>query len=205
MFIRDGGVHLVALSVSLGSSGIVGITRVGPGRRSVHLRSLGSLGSVLVVVGYILGRSVRPGSHWLYLGSSRVVGFTQFRPVFRWVLPGSLGSSGDVGFTRVHTGCRGFIRGRWVHSGAPWGSMDSCRVVKFTRLRPGGHCVHVGSLDSLVFALGVVGFIWNHWVDSGSPFGLLGSSTVVEFTMWHLHLLAGQMVPEFTRVRPGCR
>ena len=119
-----------------------------------------SLGSVLVVVGYILGRSVRPGSHWLYLGSSRVVGFTQFRPVFRWVHPGSLGSSGDVGFTRVHTGCRAFIRGRWVHSGAPWGLMDSSRVVKFTRVRPGGHCVYVGSLGSLVFALGVVGFIW---------------------------------------------
>ena len=152
MFIRDGGVHLVALSVSLGSSGIVGITRVGPGRRSVHLRSLGSLGSVLVVVGYILGRSVRPGSHWLYLGSSRVVGFTQFRPVFRWVLPGSLGSSVDVGFTRVRTGCRGFIRGRWVHSGAPW-----------------GRWIHAESLSSLGYALGVIAFMWGRWIHWCSP------------------------------------
>ena len=51
MFIRGCGVHLVALCVSLGSSGVVGISRVGPGSRSVHPGSLGSLGSVLVVVG----------------------------------------------------------------------------------------------------------------------------------------------------------
>ena len=56
-------------------------------------------------------------------------------------------------------GVIGFIRGRWVHSVSPWGSLGSSGVVRFTRVRPGCRCVHLGSLGSLMFALGVVGFI----------------------------------------------
>ena len=43
-----------------------------------------------------------------------------------------------------------FIRGRWVQSSAPWGSLDLSGVVGVTCVRPGGRWVHPGSLDTLV-------------------------------------------------------
>ena len=77
-----------------------------------------------------------------------------------------------------------FIRGRWVHSGSPSGSLGSSWVVGFTQVRPWllwvhpwwhsstrsgslgsswiigrhmGRCVYSKSVDSLGCALGVVG------------------------------------------------
>ena len=84
------------------------------------------------------------GWPWWSLGSSRVT-------VGRWVHPRSFGSS------RVTVG-------RWVHSLSPWVSLGSSSVVRFTRIRLGGDCVHPGPLGSLRFALGVVGFIRGCWV-----------------------------------------
>ena len=43
-----------------------------------------------------------------------------------------------------------FIRGRWVHWGAPCVSSGSLGLVGFIRVRPGGRLVH---------PIGVVGFI----------------------------------------------
>ena len=51
---------------------------------------------------------------WWSLDSSGVVVFILERPEGRWVYPGSLGSH------RCALGVVEFIRGRWVHSGAPW-------------------------------------------------------------------------------------
>ena len=67
-----------------------------------------------------------------------------------------------------------FTRDRWVHSGAPCGSLGSSGVIWFARVRPWGRWVHPGSLGSLVCAQGVVGFIRGHWVLS-SLAGSLGS------------------------------
>ena len=117
----------------MGSSGIVGLTRVRRWYRWVHPRLFGSLGFALGVVGFIRGR-------WIHSGS-------------RWV---SFGSSGVVGITRVV----GFIRGRWVYSGLRWGLLGSFSVVVFTPVNAGGRLVHPGSLGSLWFGLGVVGSIW---------------------------------------------
>ena len=51
----------------------------------------------------------------------------------------------------------GFIRGRWVYSGAPWGSSGSFGIVGFIRVFPGGRCVHSRSLGSFRCALAVPG------------------------------------------------
>ena len=75
-------------------------------RRSVHQGSLGTLGGALVVVGFIRGRLVHPGSYIL-----GVVGFIWGRWVHSGSHCGSLGSSGVVGFIQ---GCPG---GRYVHLG----------------------------------------------------------------------------------------
>ena len=61
-----------------------------------------------------------------------VVGFTRVRPGGRWVHPGSLGS------LRCALIIVGFIRGRLVHSGSPWGSLGSSGLVWFARERSGG-------------------------------------------------------------------
>ena len=63
------------------------------------------------------------------------------------------------GVRRVHPesqgsqGCTqravGFIRGRWIHWGAPWGSSGSSGVTGFTGMCPGVRRVHPGSLASL--------------------------------------------------------
>ena len=102
-----------------------------------------------------------------------VVGGSFSRSDAPWV---SLGLFGVVRFIRVHSGRRWFIRGRWVHTGASWGSLGSslCTqgVVGFIRGRSVDwgaslgsfgvrwyRCVHSGSLGSFGWALGDVGFI----------------------------------------------
>ena len=147
-------------------------------------------------------------------------GFVWFTPLYPgglWVHPGSFGSlvsaQGGVGFMRVV----GFILGRSVHLGAPWGSLCSSGVVGFTPVRPGCRCVHPWSLGSLGCALLVVGFIrggtqvcpGGSWVHPGS-LGSLGCALgVVAF-------IRGRWIPSpwgslgsygvvwFTLVRPWC-
>ena len=72
------------------------------------------------------------------MGLSWAVGVTRVNPGGRWVLArslGSLGSALEVGFIRV----------RWVHSGAPWESLGSFGIVAFTQVRLVGCWVHPGS------------------------------------------------------------
>ena len=122
-FILGHWVHSVVAPWWLfGSSWVVEFTRERPVGRWFHA-----------------GRWVHPlwhsGTPWRSFGvggftrvrSSVVVGFTRVRPGERWVYPGSLGSLrcalGIVVFIPglVHSmRVVGFIRGRWVHSGAPW-------------------------------------------------------------------------------------
>ena len=80
-------------------------------------------------------------------------------------------------------GVVGFIRGCWVHSGAPFvnpgwlvsfgcalGSLcisgvvgvRPCVIIRFSCMLRGGHWVHPGSLGSFPRALGVVGFFRCH-------------------------------------------
>ena len=80
----------------------------------------------------------------------------------------------------------GFIRGRWINSGAPCESLGSFGNVWFIWVLPGGHWVHFGTLDSFGCALslfGVVGFIrvcLRHCrVHSGVRFRLLVCTLVV--------------------------
>ena len=68
-------------------------------------------------------------------------------------------------------GVIGFMRGRWVHSGAHCGSLGSSGVVGFNQVGLGDPWVHPGRLGSLVCALGVVEFMWVRWVHSGAPCG----------------------------------
>ena len=176
----------------------VDFTGVRPGGSWVHPWLLGSLQCTLVIV---RGRWVHYSAPWVWLGSSGVAEFTRVR---------SLRSSWVVGFTRVRRSCRwihpcslgslffvlgviGFIRGLWVHSGSPcgslgssvvvgfirvrpsdswgarWGSLSTSGVVRFIRVRPWGRCVHSGSLSTLRFALGVVGYIRDRLFHEGSP------------------------------------
>ena len=106
----------------------------------------------------------------------------------RWVHSGApLGSLGSSAVVGFNLVRLG---DRWVHSGAPWGSFSSYRVVGFTRVRPEGRWVHIGA------RLGSMG---DHWVS-------LGSSGVVGFTWVRpggVSVYAGSMV--FTRVYPGGR
>ena len=96
----------------LGSSGVVGFTRVCAGGRWIHSGSLCSLGFALGVVGFTL---VRPRSRWIF--ARCVFGFicgrwTRGRLVlsrFSWVQVQSLDSLG-IALVVV-----GFIRGHWVH------------------------------------------------------------------------------------------
>ena len=85
----------------------------------------------------------------------------------RWVHSGApWGSSGVVGVTRVRPGVR------WVHPGAPWESLSSSGVVGFTLVCAGGRrnrlrsLDSLGSLGSLFCAVVVVGFIQGLWVHS---------------------------------------
>ena len=142
---------------SLGSSRVVGFTRVCPGGRCVHPWWLGSLGCALGVVGFIRGRLVHSGAPWGSLGSSGSVWFARERPVWRWVHAVHSRSLGSLGCVM---GVVGLIRGRCVHGGAPLGSscvvgftrvyLCSSRVVRFIRVCPRGRWVHPGRLGSLV-------------------------------------------------------
>ena len=138
------------------------------------------------VVGFIQGRCVRSGTTWGSLGSFVVVGFIWVRPGGVCVHSGTIDpfeSSQGVG-CRIHSGKFGcalwfilvrpgvgwYIRCRYVHSCAPWGSLGS---LWFIRVCPGGHGC----------ALVVVGFILGRCVHSDTPWGSLGSFEVVGF-MW---------------------
>ena len=168
--------------MSLGSCGVIGCTRVRPRGRWVHVMSLGSLGCVLGVVGFIPGRCIRSGAPWRFFCSSGVVGFTCVSPRGHWVHPGSLGSFGCA------LGVVGFV---WGHSRAPWMSLDSFGVVRFTRVR---RWFNPESLGSLLCAQCVVEFVRGHWVlsslgpsgslgfHSGATWRSLGISGVVGFT-----------------------
>ena len=156
-----------------------------------------AFGSALAVIrgpwfhtgAFIRGRWVHSGAPWGVLGLSWVVGVTQVRSGYRcvhtgfsslhadrWIHPRSLGS------LRCTMVVVGFIRGRWVHSGAPWWSLGSSGVVGFTLVRSWvlwarasclcvhsgwlgslgcalDRCIHPGPLGSFVYSLGVVGFI----------------------------------------------
>ena len=151
----------------MGSCGVVGFTQVRAGGRCVHPGSLGSLGFASVHL------------PWGSMGSFEVFGFAQVGPWVRWVHAGSLGS------LKFALGVTGFIQGRWVHLGSPWGSMGSSGVVRFTGVRPGGRWVQWrspwGSLGALRFALRVVRFMRGHQVHSGSPLRSLSSSGFVGF------------------------
>ena len=91
----------------MGSSGVVGFTRVRPAGQWVHPGSFDSLEYALGVVRFIRGLWVNSGSPWGSQCSSGVVGFTRVRHGFRWVHPEWLGSLvfalGVVGFTRVRS------------------------------------------------------------------------------------------------------
>ena len=80
--------------VSLGSSGVVGFTRVRPGGVSVYAESM-------------VFTRVYPGGRWVH-----PVPFIRGRWVHSGATRGSLCSSMVVGFTRVHPGVFGFILGR---------------------------------------------------------------------------------------------
>ena len=128
-------------------------------------------------------------------------------PGDRCVLPGSLGSLGS-------TLCVvGFMRGRWVHSGALKCLLGSSGALLFNRVRVGDCWVHPGSLGSLGCAFAVVGFIRvysvrleSRWVHMGAPWNRcvhsdvhwvsLGSSGVVRYTRerpWGVSVYAGSM------------
>ena len=126
-----------------------------PGVRRVHLVSLGSQVCALGVVVLIQGG-------WVHC-CARVVGFIR---VCRVAPRGSSGSSAFVAFIWVRPCGRRFIRGRWVHCGAPWSSSDSSEVAAFIGVHPGVGRFHPGSLGSLGCTVVVVGFVrarWVHW------------------------------------------
>ena len=150
------------------------------------------------------GGWVNAGALLRSLGLSGVDWFNCARPGCCWVHPGWLGSQGyDLGVV-------GLIWGNWVHSRAAWvplrssgfalacatGSLDLCRVIGFTRMRPRCSLVHLG-----------------RWVHLCTPWGSLGSSGVVGFTRarplvhsrvpWWSSGLSG--VIAFTRARAGGR
>ena len=104
-------------------------------------------------------------------------------------------------------GVFGFFRCRWVHTHAPWGTLDflecalgvlgSNRVVMCTLGHLGGGSVHPWSLCSLKRALGIVRFLRDlgcRWVHPGSlrslasTLGVLGSSRDFRFTVYTLEI-----------------
>ena len=160
-----------ALWVPFGTFVFVRVRSVNSGSPLVVCILLGSFGIALVGVGFIWCRSVAPrGSS----GTFGVDGLIRVRPGGRRVRSASKGSFGYtlrlVRFTQVCPGGRGvhagslssfgcalvidgFIRGRWVHSGAPCVSSGSFGDEPNIRVRPCGHWVVCGLLGC---ALGVV-------------------------------------------------
>ena len=51
-----------------------------------------------------------------------------------------------------------FIRGHWVHWGAPWGSLGSSRVAGFLRVRPAGRQGSLGVEGLIVGGGGALGY-----------------------------------------------
>ena len=88
---------------------------------------------------------VRPGGQ--LSGSSGVAGFIVVRVCARRVHAGSGFIGVRPGACRAHVvslsllvcalGVVRFIRGSWVHWGAPWGSLGSSRVAALYRVHPG--------------------------------------------------------------------
>ena len=100
----------------------------------------------------------------------------------------------------------GFIQGRWVRSGSPWGSLGSLGFSPEGRwVHPGLldslglSWVHPGSFDSLGFALRFVVFIRCHWDHYSSRW----SRWVHPETLGSLVFALG--VVGFTQVRPWGR
>ena len=94
------------LWVSSGSSGVAGFIGLRPGGRRDHPDTLGSLGCVLGVIGFILGSWVHWSASWESSGSSGTVGLIGVRLGVRRVNLGSLGCA---------LGVVGFVQGRWGH------------------------------------------------------------------------------------------
>ena len=146
-FILVRGVRWGAPLGSSGSSGVARLIGVRPVCCRVYLKSLGSVGCALGVVGFIPSRWVDMGAQWRSSVSSRVVGFIWARPGCRRVHPVAFGCALVI---------VGFIRGRWVPWSAPWGSSGSSGVAGFTGVRPWVRLVYPGLLHSLGCTLGVV-------------------------------------------------
>ena len=72
---------------------------------------------------------------------------------------GRLGNQGSLYSLGCTLGIVGFIRGRWVHRGAPWVSSSSSRVAGFIGVRPEGRSIHPGLLGSSRYTLRVAGLI----------------------------------------------
>ena len=116
-------------------------TRVRLADQWVHSGSFGTNARALGGVEFFLSRGLHSRAPLLSFGLSRVVVFTYAHP---------------------------YIRGSWVHSRAPWGSLGSFEVpraspgvvgfVELTRARRGGGWVHPRPLVSLSCFLGVAGF-----------------------------------------------
>ena len=76
-----------------------------------------------------------------------------------------------------------FIRGCWVHRGAPWGSLGLSRVAVLYRVHPGDRRDHPGSLGSLGLSSSTSGFIWVRPRGRRVSLGSLGCALgVVGFT-----------------------
>ena len=100
-------------------------------------------------------------------------------------------------------GVVGFIRGSWVHSGAPLGSFGLCGVDAFTCVCAGGRWIHPGSLCSLQCAQGVFRFNLGRSVYSCAPWMSFGHPG------WHTGTRSGSSgsswVIGFTQKRTRCR
>ena len=146
-FIRGRWVDAGAPLGLMGSSCVVGFTRVRAAGLCVHPGWLGSLGCTLEVAGFIRGCWVHSCTPWVSLGSS-VVALGYALAV--------VGLIRVVVYTRERPGVVESIWGRWGHSDAPWGSLRSCVIVGFIR----GRWVHSGAPLGSLGSSEVVGFNW---------------------------------------------
>ena len=157
---------------SLGSSGVVGYTRV---RRWVHPGSLSSIGCALGNVGFT---RVSPGGRWVLLGSLGLLGCPIGVVGFIWGcwvhMSAPFVVDEHIQNRYAHAGAP--WGGGWVHLGAPWVRFGLCVVDGFNRVCPGVNWVHPRSLGSLRCAQVVIGFILFRCVRSCAPMVWLGSS-----------------------------
>ena len=150
-FLRSGSLRSLECTLGVvcgapwGSFEITGSIKVHHGIHRARLWSLGSLGCTLGLIG------VRPGRvRWVHRGAVGVVR-CRLTDIGR-VRSRSMGSFGCA------LGVIGYVRGDWVHWGAPWGSLGSFVVAGFLGERLGGSPVRSGSLGSFGCTLGVFGF-----------------------------------------------